>query len=58
MDGSVPIPDKPGLGVELDHDQVARGRERYVKCPYRKRDDTAQMRKHVDPKWERLLPRW
>ena len=58
VDGSVPIPDKPGLGVELDHDQVARGRERYVKCPYRKRDDTAQMRKHVDPKWERLLPRW
>ena len=25
---------------------------------YRKRDDTAEMRKHVDPTWERLLPRW
>ena len=58
VDGSVPIPDKPGLGVELDHDQLARGRERYAKCPYRKRDDTAEMRRHVDSKWERLLPRW
>ncbi|MEK0451111.1 MAG: hypothetical protein RL088_3379 [Verrucomicrobiota bacterium] len=56
--GSVHIPNKPGLGVELDYDQLARGRERYAKCPYRKRDDEAEMRKHVDPKWRRLLPRW
>ena len=58
VDGCVTIPDKPGLGVELDYDQLARGRERYEKCPYRKRDDTAEMRKHVDPNWERKLPRW
>ncbi len=58
VDGQVRIPDKPGLGVELDPDQVARGRERYAKCPYRKRDDVAEMRKHVDPNWERKLPRW
>jgi L-alanine-DL-glutamate epimerase-like enolase superfamily enzyme len=57
VEDSVVIPDKPGLGVDLDHDQLARGRERYAKCPYRKRDDTAEMRKHVDPNWERLLPR-
>lgn len=56
--GNVHIPDKPGLGVELDYDQLARGRERYAKCPYRKRDDEAEMRKHVDPNWRRLLPRW
>jgi glucarate dehydratase len=56
--GSVLIPDKPGLGVELDYDQVARGRERYDKIPYRKRDDEAEMRKHVDPAWKRVLPRW
>ena len=56
VEDSVVIPDKPGLGVDLDHDQLARGRERYAKCPYRKRDDTAEMRKHVDPNWERLLP--
>jgi glucarate dehydratase len=56
--GAVEIPDKPGLGVELDYDQLARGRERYRKLPYRKRDDEAEMRKHVDPNWRRVLPRW
>jgi glucarate dehydratase len=58
VNGAVPIPDKPGLGVELDYDQLARGRERYQKLPYRKRDDEAEMRKHVDPNWRRVLPRW
>lgn len=58
VDGCVVIPEKPGLGVELDYDQLARGNERYQKCPYRKRDDAAEMRKHVDPNWERILPRW
>jgi glucarate dehydratase len=56
--GCVRIPEKPGLGVELDYDQLARGRERYAKCPYRKRDDELEMRKHVDPAWKRVLPRW
>jgi glucarate dehydratase len=58
VNGCVRIPDKPGLGVELDYDQVARGRERYDKIPYRKRDDEAEMRKRVDPNWRRVLPRW
>ena len=56
--GNVRITDKPGLGVELDYDQLARGRERYARCPYRKRDDEAEMKKHVDPSWKRILPRW
>jgi glucarate dehydratase len=56
--GSVKIPDKPGLGVTLDYDQLARGRERYEKIGIRKRDDAAEMRKHVDPTWKRVLPRW
>jgi len=56
--GCVQISEKPGLGVELDYDQLARGRERYATCPYRKRDDEAEMRKHVDPNWKRILPRW
>jgi glucarate dehydratase len=58
VDGCVNIPDRPGLGVELDYDQLARGCERYRKCSYRKRDDEAQMRKYVDPNWRRILPRW
>lgn len=58
VNGCIRISDKPGLGVELDYDQLARGRERYQKCPYRRRDDEAEMRKHVDPNWKRILPRW
>jgi len=58
VNGCVEIPDKPGLGVELDYDQLARGRERYANLPFRKRDDEAEMRKHVDPDWKRILPRW
>jgi glucarate dehydratase len=58
VNGRVEIPEKGGLGVELDYDQLARGKERYSKCAYRKRDDEAEMRKHVDPAWRRVLPRW
>jgi glucarate dehydratase len=57
-DGCVTIPEKPGLGVDLDYDQLQRGKERYERVPYRKRDDEAEMRKHVDPSWKRVLPRW
>lgn len=57
-DGGVRVTDAPGLGVTLDHDQLARGRERYARCAYRRRDDQAEMRKHVDPTWTRRLPRW
>jgi glucarate dehydratase len=58
VDGCVRINDRPGMGVQLDYDQLARGRERFAKCGYRKRDDEAEMRKHVDPNWRRILPRW
>lgn len=56
--GCVRIPGKPGLGVDLDYDQLERLKERYKKVPLRKRDDEAEMRKHVDPDWRRVLPRW
>jgi glucarate dehydratase len=56
--GAVAIPDKPGLGVDIDYDQLARGCERYNKISLRKRDDQAEMRQHVDPNWTRILPRW
>lgn len=56
--GGVRVTDAPGLGVTLDHDQLARGRERYAHCAYRRRDDQAEMRRHVDPTWTRRLPRW
>ncbi len=56
--GSIRIPDRGGLGVDLDHDRLARLKERYASIPYRRRDDAAEMRKHVDPSWQRILPRW
>ncbi|MBV8580066.1 MAG: glucarate dehydratase [Candidatus Eremiobacteraeota bacterium] len=58
VDGAVAVPTAPGLGVTLDRDALARGRERYERQPYRKRDDTAEMRKHVDPAWTRTVPAW
>ena len=57
-DGSLRIPDRGGLGVDLDYDQLARLKERYASIPYRRRDDEAEMREHVDPSWRRVLPRW
>ena len=57
-DGCVEISEKPGLGVDLDYDQLERGKERYEQVPYKKRDDAAEMRKRVDPNWKRVLPRW
>ncbi len=56
--GAIRIPDAAGLGVSLDHDQLARLKERYEAVPYRRRDDEAEMRKHIDPGWRRELPRW
>ncbi|MDP9470100.1 MAG: glucarate dehydratase [Chloroflexota bacterium] len=56
--GSVPVPAAPGLGAVLDRDALARGRERYERCGYRNRDDGAEMRRHVDPGWRRVVPRW
>lgn len=58
VNGSVRIPDRPGLGVTLDYDQLARGRERYARCDFRNRDDEQEMRTHVDPGWRRIVPRW
>jgi glucarate dehydratase len=58
VNGSVRIPDRPGLGVTLDYDQLARGRERYERCTIRNRDDELEMRTHVDSTWRRMVPRW
>jgi glucarate dehydratase len=58
VDGAVHVPELPGLGVTIDQDQLARAAERYARIPYRKRDDTAEMRKYIDPNWSRMVPAW
>ena len=56
--GAIRIPDEGGLGVDLDYDQLARLKQRYEAIPFRRRDDEGEMRKHVDPSWQRVVPRW
>lgn len=57
VDGSVPVPTTPGLGVEIDDDALAALHEQYVRCGIRDRDDTGYM-KTVDPGFEAQSPRW
>ncbi len=56
-DGSVTVPQGPGLGVELDRDALARLHEQYLACGLRNRDDTGYMRR-VDPSYVKQVPRW
>ncbi|MBT2450773.1 glucarate dehydratase [Streptomyces sp. ISL-43] len=56
-DGSVAVPDRPGLGISLDPDALARLHENYLRCGIRDRDDTAYMRR-FDPSYRKRRPRW
>ena len=55
--GAVPLPQGPGLGVELDPDALARLHELYLGCGQRRRDDTAYMRS-IDPGFQPKPPGW
>lgn len=57
VDGSLPVPTSPGLGVTLDRDALARAHEHYLHTPIRLRDDTAYMQR-FDPGYSATLPRW
>lgn len=56
--GQIAVPDTPGLGVEVDRDALARAHERFLRIPYRDRDDVGYARKVIDPNWSSALPRW
>jgi glucarate dehydratase len=45
VDGAVPVPAGPGLGVELDPDALARLHEQYLTCGVRRRDDAGYLRR-------------
>jgi glucarate dehydratase len=55
--GAVAVPVKPGLGVELDPDALARAHEDYVRCGQTKRDDVTYMRRFVGS-FEPNTARW
>jgi glucarate dehydratase len=57
VDGAVPVPTTPGLGVELDRDGLARLHQQYLDCGLRQRDDTGYMQT-VDPSYVVRSPRW
>ena len=51
--GSVKVPDAPGLGVTLDRAALAQLHEQYLSCGVRNRNDLAQMKKY-DPSFTGL----
>jgi len=57
VDGYVTLPDGPGLGVELDQEQLQRLHENFLACGLKERNDEVEMKK-VEPDWEFKLQRW
>ena len=57
VDGAVPVPDGPGLGVELDRDALAVMHEQYERCGIRTRDDEGYMRS-FDPSFSTRRGFW
>jgi glucarate dehydratase len=56
-DGSVAVPEGPGLGVELDRDALGRLNEQYRGAGLVVRDDASEMRK-LDPAWQPHVGDW
>jgi len=57
VDGALTVPSTPGLGVELDHDALARLHEQYLACGITERSDTLYMQR-LHPDFRAELPRW
>jgi glucarate dehydratase len=57
VDGCVSITRAPGLGLELDHDQLGKLNDQYHSCGIRQRDDVKQMQKYK-PDWKAVKPRY
>ncbi|KAB7531500.1 glucarate dehydratase [Flagellimonas olearia] len=55
--GFVDVLEGPGLGVELDRDQLQRLHQQFLNSGLKERNDEIEMKK-VDPQWEFKLQRW
>ena len=55
--GSLPVSDKPGLGVELDYPAIAELHENFLSWSTRERNDTEEIRRYI-PDYVRQVPRW
>lgn len=56
-DGTIQVPEGPGLGVELDQEAVAELHDIYNRAMVRDRDDTDEILKYL-PNYVRKVPRW
>ncbi|GAB4017573.1 enolase C-terminal domain-like protein [Spirosoma koreense] len=56
-EGTVLVPQEPGLGVELDRQALARLHQNYLRCGLTKRDDEVEMQ-NVQPGWTFQSVRW
>lgn len=56
-DGCVEVSDEPGLGVEVDRDELARLQAQYEACGLTHRDDEVEMQK-VEPGWKFAATRY
>jgi glucarate dehydratase len=52
-----PAPRAPGLGLELDHDQLGKLHDQYLSCGIRQCDDVKQMQRY-QPDWKTVKPRF
>ena len=57
VDGAFPVPEDPGLGVEVDDDRLQEAHERYLQNQAAGRDDVSAMQER-DPSWLPMRPRW
>ncbi|MFK8079055.1 MAG: glucarate dehydratase family protein [Granulosicoccus sp.] len=55
--GSLSVPEGPGLGVTLDRSELARLHANYIECGYVRRDDETEIRKYW-PDWHFQRPRF
>lgn len=56
-DGFVTVPEGPGLGVELDREQLQKLHQQFLACGLKERNDEIEMKK-VNPEWQFELQRW
>ena len=55
--GSIPVPEGPGLGVELDRNRLEELHKRYLETGLTHRDDESEMQK-IEPGWKFSSTRW
>ncbi|NND31835.1 MAG: glucarate dehydratase, partial [Saprospiraceae bacterium] len=55
--GCVRVPQGPGLGVEIDRNQLEKMHQNYLSCGLKRRDDAFEMKK-INPEWEFMDTRY